>query len=108
MAEQTAAISELVKAHEELEAFVKHASVADLGEMYGPEGARRREDVRLAQARVDETTNLPGAVSLKSWNMMTDPEKREVVAPLLNAVFVSRTNRGRWQPLEERVTPLWK
>jgi hypothetical protein len=108
LADQTDAIAELSRAHEELTAFVQHASAAELGDLYGPEIAKRREALRLAQVRVDETTNLPGAVSLKSWNLMSDIERREVVAPLINAVTVTRTNRGRWQPLDERVSVLWK
>jgi site-specific DNA recombinase len=98
-------------AEAEMDKFLEHASAADLGERYGREVKKRREAIRKAkaeQARWAARELRPLFVATpEQWGKLAIKTKREMARGYIERVVITRTTRGRWQPMEERVEVEW-
>jgi DNA invertase Pin-like site-specific DNA recombinase len=123
---EVAAFQAIASAEAELAAFLEHASVADLGEHYATEVARRRESIRSAIAdgvalkemareagmlHVGEGIDVPiNPRNPEVWAALPVSKRREIAAMVVEHVTVSKAGQGSFgkQPMEERVQVAWR
>jgi DNA invertase Pin-like site-specific DNA recombinase len=95
----------MTEAGQELHAFLEGAKITDLGpDLYASEVSRRREALRVA------TEDFRQARQSQEALVETDgmQGRRELARRLLESVSLSKATRGKWDPIESRLTISWK
>lgn len=96
------------EAVEELDAFLEGASLVALGsDVYNREIARRREEVATRWAAFEEAERQ-GRALLRLGETSGVEHDRARARQALESVTLSKSTRGRWQPLEERLEVAWR
>ncbi|MFL5896973.1 MAG: recombinase family protein, partial [Solirubrobacterales bacterium] len=88
------------EADRELRAFLEGAKITDLGpDLYAAEVSRRRESLRVATEGFRQ--------ALDSQNSLAETDgiqgRRELARRLLESVTLSKSKRGKWEPVESRL-----
>lgn len=95
------------EAVEELDAFLETALVGALGpELYAREVSRRRDEV-ARRWDAFEVAQLHGSALLQLGETSGAEHARARARQALESVVLTKSTRGRWQPIEERVEVKW-
>jgi DNA invertase Pin-like site-specific DNA recombinase len=91
----------------ELDDFLAGALVTELGsDLYAREVARRRERVRATGDRYRAALDAQDAMTLSDGSALD--QRREIARQLIASVTLRKAERGRWDPVEERLQIVWK
>jgi hypothetical protein len=94
-------------ASSELDAFLEAGLVSELGpELYAREVARRREVVESAAAAYRAELDAQDRMAAADQSAMA--QRREAARQLIENATLQKSRRGRWQPIAERVTVVWR
>lgn len=108
------AADRVAEAQREVDAFVEHASPADLGELYGPTAARLRENLRQAathwqELRQGRTPEAALALDPDEYPGLPIADKRRVARAVIERIEVKRSERQvRGTPIADRVEIVWR
>lgn len=96
------------EAVDELDAFLETALVGALGpELYAREVSRRREEIAARWAAFEEAERQ-GRALLRLGETSGIEHDRARARQVIESVTLAKSTRGRWQPIEERITIVWK
>jgi DNA invertase Pin-like site-specific DNA recombinase len=100
----------LTAAEKELDAFLAGALVGELGrELYAREVARRREAVETAtEAHRTALDALQEFHAAEVLPRASDEFRRGEARRLIESATLTRSTRGRWQPLADRLEVIWR